>query len=142
MVLYADDTGIVITVSNKLDFNININQMFQAINTWFNVSLLTVNFSKTQYLELRTTNYCNVDTEINYGQKFITNATEIKFLGLIIDDSLSWKQHIERVASKMCTARYPLRNIKYIVPLDTLRIICCIVMPARTVLLFYPNHSY
>ena len=53
MVLYADDTGIVITVSNKLDFNININQMFQAINTWFNVSLLTVNFSKTQYLELR-----------------------------------------------------------------------------------------
>ena len=89
MVLFADDTSITITDSNKPDFNININQTFQD----------------------------------NCCQKFITNATEIKFLGLVIDDSLSWKQHVEQVASKMCTACYMLRNIKHIVPLDTLRII-------------------
>jgi len=123
MVLFADDTIIIITDSNKLDFNININQTFQDINTWFHVSLLTLNFSETQYLEFRTKNYYNVNTQINYGQKFITNATEIKFLGLIIDDTSSWKQHIEQVASKMCSACYALRNIKHIVPLDTLRII-------------------
>ena len=74
-----------------------------------------MNFSKTQYLEFRTKNYYNINTQINYGQKFITNATEIKFLGLIIDDTLSWKQQIEQVASKMCTACYALRNIKHIV---------------------------
>jgi len=50
-------------------------------------------------------------------------ATKIKFLGLIIDDTLSWKQHIEQVVNKMCTACYALRNIKHIVPLDTLRVI-------------------
>ena len=33
MVLFADDTIIIITDSNKLDFNININQTFQDINT-------------------------------------------------------------------------------------------------------------
>jgi len=48
MVLFADDTIIIITDSNKLDFNININQTFQDINTWFNVSLPTLKFSKTQ----------------------------------------------------------------------------------------------
>ena len=95
MALFADDTSIIISHSNKSDFNININQTFQDINTWFNVSLLTLNFSKTQYLEFRTKNYYNVNTQINYGQKCITNATEIKFLGLIIDVFLSWKQHIE-----------------------------------------------
>ena len=52
MVLFADDTSIIITDSNKPDLNININQMFQDINTWFNVNLLTLNFSKTQYLEI------------------------------------------------------------------------------------------
>ena len=51
-----------------------------------------------------------------------TNASEIKFLGLIIDDTLSWKQHIEQVLDKMCTACYALRNIKHIVLIDTLRV--------------------
>jgi len=123
MVLFANDTSIIITDSNKLDFNINVNQTFQDINTWFMVSLLTLNFNKTQYLEFRTKNYYNVNTQIKCDQKFITNATEIKFLGLIIDGTLSWKQHVEQVVNKMCTACYALRNIKHIVPLDTLRVI-------------------
>jgi len=65
MVLFMDDTSIIITDTNKLDFNINVNQTFQDINTWFNVNLLTLNFNKTQYLELRTKNYHNVNTQIN-----------------------------------------------------------------------------
>jgi len=121
--LFADDTSIIITDSNRQDFNINANQMFQDINTWFNVNLLTLNFNKTQYLEFRTTNYYNVNAQIKYDQRCITNATEIKFLGLTIDDTLSWKQHIEQVINKMCSACYALRNIKHIVPVDTLRVI-------------------
>ena len=123
MVPFVDDTSIIITDTNKLDFNISINQTFQGTNTWFNVNLLTLNFNKTQYLEFRTKNYYNVNTQINYDQKCITNATEIKFLGLIIDDTLSWKQHVEQVISKMSTACYALRNIKHVVSLDTLKVI-------------------
>jgi hypothetical protein len=33
MVLFADDNSIIITYTNKLDFNININQTFKDINT-------------------------------------------------------------------------------------------------------------
>jgi hypothetical protein len=123
MVFFVDDTSIITTESNKLDFNINVNQTFQDINTWFNVNLLTLNFNKSQYLEFRTKNYYNVNTQIKYNQKCMTNATEIKFLGLIIDDTLSGKQHIEQVVNKMFTACYALRNIKHVVPLDTLRVI-------------------
>jgi hypothetical protein len=39
MVLFADDTSIIITDTNKLDFSININQTFRDINTWFKVLL-------------------------------------------------------------------------------------------------------
>jgi hypothetical protein len=97
--------------------------MFKDINTCFNVSLLALNFNKTQYLEFGTKIYYNVNTQIKCGQKWITNTTEIKFLGLTIDDTLSWKQHIEQVVNKMCTACYALRNIKHIVSVDTLRVI-------------------
>jgi hypothetical protein len=123
IVLFGDDTSIIITDSNRQDFNINANKMFQDINMWFNVNLLTLNFNKTQYLKFRTKNYYNVNTQIKYDQECITNATEIKFLGLTIDDTSSWKQHIEQVISKMCSACCALRNIKPIVPVDTLRVI-------------------
>jgi hypothetical protein len=65
----------------------------------------------------------NVNTQINYDQKCVTDATEIKFLGLIIDNTVSWKQHIEQVISKMSAAFYALRNIKHVVLLDTLKVI-------------------
>jgi hypothetical protein len=101
----------------------NLNQTFKDINTWFNVNLLTLNFNKTQYVEFRYKNYYNITTQINYDQKSISNVTETKFLGLIIDSTLSWKQHTDQVTNKISTACYALRNIKYIVPLDMLRLI-------------------
>jgi hypothetical protein len=58
-------------------------------------------------------NYCNIVTRIDYDQKSITSATENKFIGLSIDDTLSWKQHIEQVVNKLSFACYVLRNIKY-----------------------------
>jgi hypothetical protein len=61
--------------------------MFQDINTWFNVNLFTLNFNNTQYLEFRTKNYYNVNTQIKYGQECKPNATKIKFLGLTIDNT-------------------------------------------------------
>jgi hypothetical protein len=82
-----------------------------------------LNFNKTQYLEFRTKNYYNVNTEIKYNQECITNTTKIKFLGLTIDDTLSWKQHIEQVINKMCSACCAFRNIKHITPVDTRKVI-------------------
>jgi len=34
----ADDTSIIITDTNRKDFYVNANQMFQDINTWFKVA--------------------------------------------------------------------------------------------------------
>jgi len=58
MVLYADDTNFITTDTNGRDFNVNANQTFQDINTWFKVNLLTLNLNKTQYLRvwIRKTN--------------------------------------------------------------------------------------
>jgi hypothetical protein len=77
-----------------------------------------LNFDKTHYVEFRTKNYYQVETIVRYEQKNISSSTETKFLGLIIDETLSWNQHIEQIANKLC---YALRNLKYIVPQSTLR---------------------
>ena len=101
MVLYVDDTSIIITEPNKLSYKINLNQTFKDINTWFKANLLKLNFNKTQYMEFRTTKRYDAETYISYEQKSIPSATVTKFLGLTIDDVLSWQQHINLMINRL-----------------------------------------
>jgi len=74
-------------------------------------------------VEFRTKNYYQVKTKVKYEHQNISNSTETKFLGLIIDETLSWNQHTDQIATKLCSACYVLRNVKHIVPQSTLRTI-------------------
>jgi hypothetical protein len=77
-------------------------------------------------------NCFSTETNINYNWAVISNVTETKFLGLITEDTLSWKQHIDMVVNKMSSACYSLRNIKYLVPFETLRLIYCAHIHSNT----------
>jgi hypothetical protein len=72
-------------------------------------------------VEFRTKNYYQVETTVKYKHKDISNSTETNFLGLIINETLSWNQHTDQIATKLCSACYALRNTKHIVPQSTLR---------------------
>jgi hypothetical protein len=123
MVLFADDISLLITGFNEIDLNNNINQNLHNIISWFNSNLLTLNFDKTHYVEFRTKDNYQVETRVKYEHKAINNSSDTKFLGLIIDDTLSWNNNIDQIATKLCSACYTLRNIKYIVPQSTLKTI-------------------
>ena len=53
---YADDTTIIVTNLSHKDFKINMSKVFVDVNEWFKTNLLTLNFKKTHYLQLRTKN--------------------------------------------------------------------------------------
>ena len=122
MVLFADDTSILIANSNKLDFNENIKKTLQEVNAWFKNNMLTLNFNETRFLEFRTTHSYSATTQNNYDLSGITNANKARFLGLILGNNLSWKQHIDKIVSKMCWTCYDIRNIKILVSQDTLKV--------------------
>jgi len=63
-------------------------------------------------VEFRTKNYYEVKTKVTYDHINILYSTETKFWGLIIDETLSWNQHIDQIATKLCSASYALRNLK------------------------------
>ena len=46
-----------------------------------------------------------IDTQISFGNKHITNIHSTIFLGSTIDTSLSWKYHIEELKSKLNKVR-------------------------------------
>jgi hypothetical protein len=74
-------------------------------------------------MEFRTTKHYKPNLQIQHNQNYITNASETKFLGLIIDDTLTCSQHILQLTKKMSSACYALRQVKHSLPTQTLKII-------------------
>jgi hypothetical protein len=70
-----------------------------------------LNFDKTHFLQFRTKNSQKLDLSITLADKYITNTTNIKFLGLTIDKKLSWKCHIKQVLTKLSSACYAIRIV-------------------------------
>jgi len=82
------------------------------MNIWFISNLLSLNLNKTHYLEFRTNSSSPIDTNISYNNKYIVNTTITQFLGLIIDTTLSWKNHIDKLMDKLSKAYYAIREVK------------------------------
>jgi len=61
-----------------------------------------------------------IDVVIGYNNKLITCTSNTNFLGIVIQNSLSWKAHVEHLVLKLCTACYAIRTIKPFMSLDTL----------------------
>jgi len=63
--------------------------------------------------------------KLNYQGKYTKSSTNTKFLGLIIDDSLSWKAHIDQIMPKFNTACLVIRTIQGMMSPETLRMVYC-----------------
>ena len=121
--LYADDASIVVTDSNRAEFNLQVNRVFKDINNWFKLNLLNLNFTKTQYLEFRPSKLHTNNTLIYHNNEFISNVTQTNFLGLTLDDTLTWKQHIDLLIKKLSSMCYALCQVKHTFSIETLKLI-------------------
>jgi hypothetical protein len=81
-------------------------------SNWFQSNLLSLNCDKTHFLQLLTKKHNEIKIQIITSNSIITNINSIKFLGLIIESTLSWKNHITGLTSKLNKACYAIRAIK------------------------------
>jgi len=123
ILLCADDTSIIVTSSNLENFETKIDNIFGDINNWFKVNQLTLNHNKTNYLQFNTKNSWACELKPNYRGNCIKSSSNTEFLGLTIDDSVSWKAHIDQMVSKLNTACFVIRTIQAIMSLETLRMV-------------------
>ena len=80
----------------------NINEELKNLTLWLNVNRLSLNISKTNFVIFHTYNkplQYNVTLKMN--KKAIVQKNNIKYLGIIVDSHLSWKQHIFEVSKKI-----------------------------------------
>jgi hypothetical protein len=123
LVLYADDTSLIITSPNYTEFVTKLNNVLDVAHEWFKSNLLFLNLSKTTYLQFLTKNRQKLDLNITLRNNQITSSTNTKFLGLTIEETLSWKCHTNHILSKLSSACYAIRVITPLMTDDTLKMI-------------------
>jgi hypothetical protein len=111
-VLFSDNTSIIITNPCPINYEHNITQIFKYINDWFKVNLLTLNFDKTYFIHFMKKNSQVIVMHFIHGNNQLAKSTNTRFLGLIIDNMLSWKGHVDWLMTKLSSACYAIRTIK------------------------------
>ena len=123
--LFAGDTIFQISSNNLTDLYKIANGEIKKASVWFKANKLTLNISKTKYMIFRTKNM-NVDFE-NVALKLDgTNIERIgedcetkyfKFVGLHLDEYLSWQYQINHVQSKLSSGNYAIAQSKNFLPI-------------------------
>jgi len=89
LILFADDTSMIITNSGFQVFKKDIHSIIMQLNRWFESHIVLLNLDKTHFLQFLTKNSREIDLQISYENKQISKIHNTKFLGLIIDNNLS-----------------------------------------------------
>jgi len=85
--------------------------------------MLSLNLDKTHFIHFVTKNSSSIDFNIMHGNKKIANVYNTKFLGLTLDNTLSWRTHRDTIIPKLSSASFALRVVKPFLSLDSLKMV-------------------
>ena len=117
--LFADDTTFQASANKLKDLEEFMNTELSKAAQWFKDNQLTLHPGKTRYvlfnsrgqsLDIRLE-----DTKIKQISKS-SDETSFKFLGIMVDESLSWKEHINYLHQKLRKSFFSLCRIKNLFP--------------------------
>lgn len=113
-----------ITGKSVKDIATNMNRDLVILSDWFLANKLSLNISKTNGVLFKPKknqacgNFC-----IKLGSEKVTFVSHVRFLGLEVDEYLSWKDHINILCSKLSSSIYILRRLKSTLPIWTKRLL-------------------
>ncbi len=120
-VLFADDTTVYITSKNLRFILENLRSDLSTLSDWFKANKLTLHLGKTNFILFKPKNFKEVNVELSVNNIPITRVKTTKFLGLMIDEHLTWETHGINVANRVVKNLYMLRSCKNFVPGHCLR---------------------
>ena len=99
--LFADDTCVYLNNKNLVALHSNLNLELLKVGTWIESNCLSLNVNKTVYILFHGKMPIDETLSLYIQDKKISRNSETKFLGLIIDQHLSWKSHAMSVHAKV-----------------------------------------
>ena len=139
--LFADDTTILFSSSDIVSKIPMINRELSEVSNWFKANKLSVNATETNYMIMGTQHMTSMEDHSVGNVDIILDKTKLKrvdktkFLGVTIDENLSWKNHIDGITKTISRNVGMINKRKFIIPKRILRTLYC------TLVLLYINYG-
>ena len=104
--VFADDTNLFASARDLKNLETLINSELEKVKKWCDVNKLSINFKKTNYMIIKSFRKASRSIDIKIADidgscHLLEKSDHIKYLGVMIDDILSWKYHISYVCSRV-----------------------------------------
>ena len=120
--LFADDTNIYYEAETIKKLDTVINRELRKLDTWLIVNRLSLNIAKTKFLVFHPYNKSMKQMiTLKIHKKAISESEYIKYLGIMVDSTLSWNIHIDKISKTISRATGLLYKIRPFVNNKTLK---------------------
>ena len=125
--LFADDTNILFADKNLKSQELYVNQKLNKLYDWLTAKKLTLNIKKSNFAI-----FCPAQRKLSHQPKIVIFDNKqnkkvalehkdfFKYLGILIDKSLSWKHHIEHIIFKVSRTVGLIAKLRQFLPTHTL----------------------
>ena len=124
VILFADDTSIIYNDKSINNLHKTVSDQSKILVDWLEANKLSLSTNKTKMMLFHKK---AIPLKDNFKIKIydieIDNVSTLNFLGFILDDKLSWKQHAIKISHNILKINYILKTIKNFVPSITLNTI-------------------
>ena len=119
---FADDTHLLNINKSIKKINQQVNNDLKFLCVWLRANKISLNTKKTEIIIFRSKNKATIKKHLNFrlsGQK-VNLSSQVKYLGLILDQHLTWDSHLKTLSLKLNRAAGMLAKIRHYVPRDVL----------------------
>ena len=114
--LYADDTALYIESPSYIELILSLRLELETLSQWMLANKLTLNVRKTKFLIFGTKpklkKLPTVPLQLTINNQNIEQVSSFKYLGIILDDSLNFIEHIDHVYKKSCNKLGAIRKCR------------------------------
>ena len=119
--LFADDTNIYCESDDPTRLSQTVNKELKKVKSWLDCNKLALNIEKTNFVlfhspRKKLPNLMNLKS----GKSSIKKTKYVKFLGVLVDEHLSWKYHINELYKKLSRTTGIFFKIRHYIPSETL----------------------
>ena len=105
---FADDTTVFASGSDINNVHATVNRELVGVDNWLKASRFSLNVSKTSYMLI--SNQKNA-VDIRIRDLILTKVSTVKFLGVTLDENLTFNEHAKNVTTKISKSVGVMRRL-------------------------------
>ena len=124
--MYADDTNLTKHITSLGDVMEELIPEFEKVILWLKANKLSLNTLKTEFMFFGSSKHLKDTTNLivlRVGDKLIRRTKKVKYIGVILDEQLTWRDHIDYISTKIKRNIGAIKRIRNSLPKEYLEML-------------------